>query len=183
MASNTIPICLFCSLEQVDGTSGNISLTKDNSLQFTHIFCFLFKQLADEGDRSQAVSSEHGECLQCLQERLSQLGSSPKSPPPSPVVENPPPSPPPLHSPVFHTSIYDLPPPPLVSTSSHSPISPDGADHSIFRSPLVTPISMNCTIMAASTPTSKAIVVYKPPFSLLRECFEGIIDTEVCCYF
>ncbi|VUZ44355.1 unnamed protein product [Hymenolepis diminuta] len=139
----------------------------------------VLQRLADEGDRSQPVSSEHGECLKCLQERLSQLGSSPKSPPPSPVAENPPPSPPPLHSPVFHTSIYDLPPPPLVSTSPHSPVSPDGADHSIFRSPLVTPISMNCAIMAASTPTSKAIVVYKPPFSLLRECFERIIDTEV----
>ncbi|KAM3174969.1 hypothetical protein ACTXT7_009477 [Hymenolepis weldensis] len=137
------------------------------------------QQLADGGDRSQPVSSEHGECLQCLQERLSQLGSSPKFPPPSLVAENPPPSPPPLNSPVFHTSIYDIPPPPLVSTSPHpSPISPDGADHSIFRSPLVTPISMTCAIMAASTPTSKAIVVYKPPSSLLRECFERIIDTE-----
>nr|CDS34234.1 cysteine:serine rich nuclear protein 1 [Hymenolepis microstoma] len=138
----------------------------------------VFQRLENDGDRSQPISSEHGECLQCLQERLSHLESSLESPPPSPVAEKfPSPSlSPPLHSSVFDNSICDFPPP-LVSTP---PIFSGGADHSIFRLPLVTPIIMKSTFLAASSSsTSKAIVAYKPPSSILGECFGKDMDTGV----
>ncbi|VDO03348.1 unnamed protein product [Rodentolepis nana] len=146
----------------------------------SHALHVFQRQLENDGDRLQPVSSEHGECLQCLQERLSQLESSPTSLPPSPIAKKFPSLTlsPPLHSPGFNNSIYDLPSPPLASSP---PIFPGGADHSIFRLPLMTPIIVNSSFLASSSSssTSKAIVVYKPPSSILRECFGKDLDTGV----